>query len=104
VEEVEVHVSDTVAKSARIVTDGKRHARGRTFYEPTVLADSRPDMLIFREETFGRATPLFQFKTQEEAIRLAICHFEHHQVWGGSGHDGCRRSRHAPWSLMMLRR
>lgn len=28
-------------------------------------------MLIFREETFGPVAPVFRFKTEEEAIRLA---------------------------------
>jgi succinate-semialdehyde dehydrogenase / glutarate-semialdehyde dehydrogenase len=42
---------------------------GRSFYEPTVIADATPDMLIFREETFGPVAPIFRFKTEEEAIR-----------------------------------
>ena len=28
-------------------------------------------MVIFREETFGPVAPLFRFKTEEEAIRMA---------------------------------
>jgi succinate-semialdehyde dehydrogenase/glutarate-semialdehyde dehydrogenase len=28
-------------------------------------------MKIFREETFGPVAPLFRFKTEEEAIRMA---------------------------------
>ena len=28
-------------------------------------------MMIFREETFGPVAPVFRFKTEEEAIRLA---------------------------------
>lgn len=71
VDKVEEHVSDAVSKGARVVVGGKRHALGRTFFEPTVLADATPDMLIFREETFGPVTPVFRFKTEEEAIRLA---------------------------------
>jgi hypothetical protein len=71
VEKVEEHVSDAVSKGARVVVGGKRHALGRTFFEPTVLADATPDMLIFREETFGPVAPVFRFETEEEAIRLA---------------------------------
>jgi succinate-semialdehyde dehydrogenase/glutarate-semialdehyde dehydrogenase len=71
VEKVEEHVSDAVSKGARVAIGGKRHALGRTFFEPTVLADATPDMLIFREETFGPVAPVFRFKTEEEAIRLA---------------------------------
>ena len=71
VKKVEEHISDGVSRGARIVAGGKRHAMGRSFYEPTVLADATPEMLIFREETFGPVAPIFRFKTEEEAIRLA---------------------------------
>ena len=71
IDKVERHIKDAVEKGARIVTGGKRHELGGTFFEPTVLADATPDMTIFREETFGPVAPLFRFKTEEEAIRLA---------------------------------
>jgi hypothetical protein len=42
---VEEHVADALAKGATLVlTGGKRHALGGTFYEPTVIADVTPDM------------------------------------------------------------
>jgi succinate-semialdehyde dehydrogenase/glutarate-semialdehyde dehydrogenase len=68
---VEEHVADALAKGARVLTGGKRHARGGTFFEPTVIAGVTPDMLCAREETFGPVAPLFSFATEEEAIRLA---------------------------------
>ena len=68
---VEEHVADAVAKGARVVTGGKRHALGGTFYEPTILADTSPDMKIFAEETFGPIAPLFRFKTDDEVVELA---------------------------------
>jgi succinate-semialdehyde dehydrogenase/glutarate-semialdehyde dehydrogenase len=68
---VEEHIADARAKGARIVTGGKRHGRGGNFYEPTVLANVSSDAVIFREETFGPVAPLFRFKTEEEAVRLA---------------------------------
>ncbi|GJD53491.1 Glutarate-semialdehyde dehydrogenase [Methylobacterium crusticola] len=71
VAKVEEHVSDALEKGARIVTGGRRHARGGSFYEPTVLADTTPQMRIFREETFGPVAPLFRFRTEEEAVALA---------------------------------
>ncbi|WP_375460505.1 NADP-dependent succinate-semialdehyde dehydrogenase [uncultured Enterovirga sp.] len=71
VAKVEEHVADALAKGARVVTGGKRHALGHTFYEPTVLADATPDMQLFHEETFGPVAPIFRFRTEEEAIRLA---------------------------------
>jgi len=54
-----------------LTVGGKRHALGRTFYEPTVLADATPAMLLSREETFGPVAPVFRFKDEAEAIRLA---------------------------------
>src|SRR3546814_12320685 len=42
-----------------------------TFYAPTVLADVRPDMLIYREETFGPVAPVIAFDKEEEALEMA---------------------------------
>ena len=36
-----------------------------------MLADVTPAMKVTNEETFGPVAPLFRFKTEEEAIRLA---------------------------------
>ena len=71
VEKVEEHVADAVAGGARVLTGGKRHAKGGTFFEPTVIAGMTPDMMAAREETFGPLAPVFRFRTEEEAIRLA---------------------------------
>jgi succinate-semialdehyde dehydrogenase / glutarate-semialdehyde dehydrogenase len=68
---VEAHVADAQSKGARVITGGKRHALGGTFYEPTVLADVSPEMVLAREETFGPVAPLFRVETDEDAIRLA---------------------------------
>jgi succinate-semialdehyde dehydrogenase/glutarate-semialdehyde dehydrogenase len=68
---VERHVADALAQGARVLTGGRRHALGGTFYEPTVLSEATPDMLVAREETFGPVAPLFRFQSDEEAIRLA---------------------------------
>src|SRR5262249_50793932 len=59
VDKVEEHVHDAVAKGAKIVVGGKRHALGGTFYEPTVLTDVNTQMKVTREETFGPVAPLF---------------------------------------------
>ncbi len=68
---VEAHVADAVARGARVLTGGKRHERGGTFYVPTVLANVTRDMLVAREETFGPVAPVFRFDTDEEAIAAA---------------------------------
>jgi succinate-semialdehyde dehydrogenase/glutarate-semialdehyde dehydrogenase len=71
VDKVERHIADALAKGARLVTGGRRHALGGTFFEPTVLADVTPEMLCAREETFGPVAPLFRFHSEEEAVRMA---------------------------------
>ena len=70
-QKVEEHVADAVARGARVLTGGRRHARGGTFYEPTVLADVTADMRCAREETFGPVAPLFRFRDEAEAVALA---------------------------------
>ncbi|PKP78733.1 MAG: succinate-semialdehyde dehydrogenase (NADP(+)) [Alphaproteobacteria bacterium HGW-Alphaproteobacteria-3] len=71
VEKVEEHVADAVAGGGRILTGGKRHAKGGTFFEPTVIVGMKQDMKAAREETFGPLAPVFRFETEEEAIALA---------------------------------
>ena len=68
---VEDHVADALAKGAKLVTGGKRHALGGRFYEPTVLTEVTAEMKVSREETFGPVAPLYRFKTDEDAVRLA---------------------------------
>jgi len=71
VEKVERHIADAVKGGAKIVTGGKRHALGSTFFEPTVLANVKPDALVSQEETFGPLAPVFRFK--DEADVIAMC-------------------------------
>jgi succinate-semialdehyde dehydrogenase/glutarate-semialdehyde dehydrogenase len=71
VEKVEHHIADAVKKGAKVVVGGKRHALGGSFFQPTVLANVTTDMAVTREETFGPVAPLFRFKTEAEAIRMA---------------------------------
>jgi len=68
---VEEHVADALAKGARLVAGGGRHALGRGFFEPTVLSGCTPDMAVMREETFGPIAPVFLFDTDEEALQLS---------------------------------
>ena len=65
------HVADALSKGGRVVTGGKSHALGRSFYEPTVIADVTPEMKVAKEETFGPLAPVFRFKTEQEAIAMA---------------------------------
>ena len=68
---VERHVADAIAKGATVLTGGKRHALGGTFYEPTVLTGMSSDMQMYGEETFGPVAGLFRFSTDDEAVAMA---------------------------------
>jgi len=68
---VEDQVADARAKGGHITVGGARHALGRSFYQPTVIANATREMKIFREETFGPVAPLFRFKTEAEVIEQA---------------------------------
>jgi len=70
-EKVEGLLADAVDKGARVLTGGHRHARGGTFFEPTVVCDVTPEMRMTREEIFGPVAPLYRFSTEAEALRMA---------------------------------
>ncbi len=70
-QKVERHVADALKKGAKLLTGGKSHSLGGTFFEPTVVSDANSSMLLAQEETFGPVSPLFRFKTEEEAIQMA---------------------------------
>lgn len=72
VTKVEQHVSDALAKGARLLTGGRVHPElGGRFYEPTVLADTRKGMTIMTEETFGPVSAVTRFSSDEEVIAAA---------------------------------
>ncbi|MCW8905632.1 MAG: NAD-dependent succinate-semialdehyde dehydrogenase [Sedimenticola sp.] len=71
VDKVQQHIDDALARGARLVTGGKLHSLGGTFFQPTILADVTSDMQVACEETFGPVSPLFRFRTEQEAITLA---------------------------------
>jgi succinate-semialdehyde dehydrogenase/glutarate-semialdehyde dehydrogenase len=71
VAKVEEHIADALAKGAKVLLGGSRHARGGTFFEPTILTDVTPKMLVAREETFGPVAPLFKFDSEAQAIAMA---------------------------------
>ncbi|MBY5403411.1 NAD-dependent succinate-semialdehyde dehydrogenase [Rhizobium leguminosarum] len=68
---VEDHVSDALAKGAKVLTGGKRIDGAGTFFTPTVLTGVARGMKVAREETFGPVAPLFRFETIEDVIAQA---------------------------------
>jgi succinate-semialdehyde dehydrogenase/glutarate-semialdehyde dehydrogenase len=71
VDKVEEHIADILTKGGKVVTGGKRHALGGSFFEPTIVTGVTQDMLVSQEETFGPLAPLFRFETEEEVIAKA---------------------------------
>ncbi|MFC7703063.1 NAD-dependent succinate-semialdehyde dehydrogenase [Plastorhodobacter daqingensis] len=68
---VEQHIQDVLDHGGQVLTGGKRHDLGGTFFQPTVVTGVTQKMRVAHEETFGPLAPLFRFETEEEAIRLA---------------------------------
>ena len=68
-EKVERHVQDALSKGGKLLTGG--HKLEGQFFQPTVIAEARADMLCAREETFGPFAPVFRFKHEQEAIDAA---------------------------------
>lgn len=68
---VEAHVQDALAKGGHVLTGGKPHALGGTYFEPTILTDVTANMKCATEETFGPVAPLFRFRDEAQVIQLA---------------------------------
>jgi succinate-semialdehyde dehydrogenase/glutarate-semialdehyde dehydrogenase len=71
VAKVEELIADATAQGGRVMTGGKRHSLGGSFFEPTVIANAKPQMRFMKEEIFGPVAPVFRFETEQEAVALA---------------------------------
>jgi succinate-semialdehyde dehydrogenase/glutarate-semialdehyde dehydrogenase len=71
--DLEKLVSEAVDSGATVLCGGQRprHLHTGWYYEPTVLTDITPEMLIHREETFGPVATLYRVESLDEAIELA---------------------------------
>jgi acyl-CoA reductase-like NAD-dependent aldehyde dehydrogenase len=65
---VEEWVKEAVASGARLVTGGRRQ---RAIYEPTIVADVKPEMRISCDELFGPAVAVTPFDDIDQAIAMA---------------------------------
>jgi succinate-semialdehyde dehydrogenase/glutarate-semialdehyde dehydrogenase len=72
---VDRQVRDAVAKGATVITGGARLSEGElangNFYAPTVLTGVTPEMVIYREETFGPVAPIIVFDDEDEVLAMA---------------------------------
>lgn len=73
IQKVEAHIAEGVSKGAKILCGGKR-AKGfptDKYFEPTVIDNVTPGMLLHDDETFGPVIPIIEFETDEEALQMA---------------------------------
>ncbi len=74
-EKVARQVKDALSKGAELVIGGERLTDDGLdkgfFYAPTILNKVTPDMLIYREETFGPVAPVLSFESEDEVIQMA---------------------------------
>ncbi|PBB92885.1 NAD-dependent succinate-semialdehyde dehydrogenase [Mesorhizobium sp. WSM3864] len=71
VKKVEEQVADALARGARCLIGGKRHAAGPLFYQPTLLVDVPDEALIMHEETFGPVAAVTPFDEEAEVVARA---------------------------------
>lgn len=75
VEKVATQVEDARAKGAGIPVGGYRLTENGLgaghFYAPTLLTEVTPDMIVYREETFGPVAPVVVYDDVDEVIELA---------------------------------
>ncbi|MEJ6745961.1 MAG: NAD-dependent succinate-semialdehyde dehydrogenase [Yoonia sp.] len=71
VEKIEAMIADAISKGATVLTGGKRHTNGGTFFEPTVVTNATADMLFAKDEIFGPVSTVFNFDTEQDAIAAA---------------------------------
>ncbi|MBW4793276.1 NADP-dependent succinate-semialdehyde dehydrogenase [Pseudomonas tolaasii] len=71
VAKVKEHIEDALSKGATVISGGKTHALGGTFFEPTILANVPKNALVSKDETFGPLAPLFRFEDEAEVISMA---------------------------------
>lgn len=71
VAKINEHIDDAVRKGARIIAGGQAHAKGGSYFLPTILVDVPNSAKVAREETFGPLAPLFRFTDEAEVVDLA---------------------------------
>ncbi|OCX25921.1 NAD-dependent succinate-semialdehyde dehydrogenase [Pseudomonas graminis] len=70
-DELDGQVQRTIAAGATLLLGGKKIDGPGNFYAPTVLADVKPGMAAFDEETFGPVAAITIAANAEDAILLA---------------------------------
>ena len=75
VDKVDRQVRDAVEMGATLHAGGRRLVEGGLdrgfFYAPTLLSNISPDMLIYREETFGPVAAVIAFDNEADVLAMA---------------------------------
>jgi succinate-semialdehyde dehydrogenase / glutarate-semialdehyde dehydrogenase len=74
-ERAQSHVDDAVERGATLAAGGRipggaEYEHG-WFFEPTVITQASPEMLVMREETFGPVAAITRIRSDDEAVKLA---------------------------------
>jgi len=69
--DLEEQIKDALEKGADLVTGGKRMEGDGYYFQPTIIKNLKPEMRIFREETFGPVFSVFVVDSADEAVALA---------------------------------
>lgn len=70
-DKIKRHIDDALNKGAKLLSGGKEHSLGGTYFEPTLICDVNSSMLVAKEETFGPLASIFKFESEEEVIAMA---------------------------------
>lgn len=75
VNKVAEQVEDALAHGAELLCGGQKLALNELadghFYAPTLLSNIKPEMRIYREETFGPVAPIISFSDEDDVFSLA---------------------------------
>lgn len=71
VDDLERQVDESVRLGAKALTGGRRMAGDGYYFQPTVLANVRPGMPAYHEETFGPVAAVIRAKNADDALRIA---------------------------------
>ena len=71
VDGIDKQVQASIAAGATVLTGGHRIDRPGNYYSPTVLADAKPGMPVYDQETFGPVAAVITAADTDDAIRIA---------------------------------
>ncbi len=75
IKKIQNQIKDALEKGASLVIGGKKIEndilKNGYFFQPTMLVNVKPEMLIYREETFGPVLPIISYDNTDDVINMA---------------------------------